>query len=575
MENSSRPVPDTRSTDRSDPDEPTTGTVRSSGSAQAPDDPAGAAGRPAGARGRSAGAPDGRTDRRHRAAPRRHRAGIGPPAGLGLDGPGQTVDQPGRPGTRRAKLPHPLLDPAAADPTEDDLAEADETADEARQRSARRRRLTLTGLTLTAVLTAVTLVVTLVNWAPDGPAARQLTSTERDRLAVMRVTNQRDLRAGLHVTIGDGTNRADLLGWVDWARRLVYVDVGGPGAGALRGLAQASPTVLVVRPDPAAVPAPAMPPLIPPTDGWRVPPDQRLAPLLAMIFALSAERPDPAEELSGRWVGREQRNGESLDILEASPPGAGPTDPGAGTAARYWLDAAGRLHRLETTVAAIGPVTVQLNRTDRPTLRPVDALGGRPGLPRALQAAERDRWRRLPARLRAAGGATVTATVPASAAINLRGTGWLDWISGTAYLGVTDLDTAGTRTLVRQDRGGVARIEAPSPGDLADPPLPPPVTGWRTGAHRSDALDPLVDRALRAARGAGPSGSPRRVRGDNIAGNTVDVVEVGSEGTRARYWVDRSGLLRRLEVSTRGGAWAQLDLTPGRVPQLTTPAKAR
>ena len=35
-----------------------------------------------------------------------------------------------------------------------------------------------------------------------------------------------------------------------------------------------------------------------------------------------------------------------------------------------------------------------------------------------------------------------------------------------------------------------------------------------------------------------------------------------------RYWVDRSGLLRRLELRTRTGAFAQLDLVPGPVPDL-------
>ncbi|WP_206025004.1 hypothetical protein [Micromonospora zingiberis] len=552
MENSSRPVPGARSTDRPGPDEPTASPARS---------------------GPPAGAPGSRTDRRHRGGPRRHRAGIGPPAGLGLGSAEQATGQPGqRPGERRAGFTHRLLDPAAADPTDDDLAGVDEDADEARQRSARHRRLTLTGLALTAVVAAIMLVATLVNWAPDGPAARELTSAERDRLAVMRVTNYRDLRAGLHVTVGDGTSRTDLLGWVDWARQLVYLDVGGPGAGPLRGLAQASPTVLVIRPDPAAVPAPAMPPLIPPTDGWRVPADQRLAPLLAMIFALGADRPDPTDQVSGRWVGRDHRNGEDVDILEAAPPVAEP----AVTGTRYWLDSAGRLHRLETTVTAVGPVTVQLNRTDRPTLRPVDALGGRPGLPRALNTAERDRWRRLSDRLRAAGGATVTLTVPASAGTNLRGTGWLSWTSRTAYLGVTDLDTDGTRTLVRQDRDKVTRMAAPSSGNLTEPPpLPPPATGWQTGAHHTDALDPLVATALRAARGSGPAGTARRVRGDNIAGSVVDVVEVGTGASAARYWVDRSGLLRRLELPSRGGAWAQLDLTPGRVPQLKKPAKTR
>lgn len=82
-------------------------------------------------------------------------------------------------------------------------------------------------------------------------------------------------------------------------------------------------------------------------------------------------------------------------------------------------------------------------------------------------------------------------------------------------------------------------------------------------------------RALRAARGGGPTGNPHRVRGDNLAGTVVDVVEVDHGAGRTRYWIDRSGLLRRLELPSKAGAWAQLDLTPGRVPSLTRPTKAR
>ncbi len=480
------------------------------------------------------------------------------------------------------------LDPAAGDPAEDeDLAGASEEADEARRRAARRRRLTLTGLALTAVLSAVMLVATLVNWAPGDPAAREMTVAERERLAAMRVTNYRDLRAGLHVTIDGGTARTDLLGWVDWARQLAYLDVGGPGAGALRGLAQATPTVLVVRPDPAAVPTPATPPLVPPADGWRLPADRRLDPLLGLIFALATDRPDPADPPAGRWVGRDRINGEAVDILEGPLPGAGtaPTRTGSaaptgatgdGRAARYWLDPAGRLHRLEVNLPGFGPVSVRLNRADRPTIRPVEALGGRPSLPRALTAAERDRWRRLPDRLRTAGGAVVTLTGPVSAGTNLRGEGWLSWTAGTAYLGVTDLDADGPRTLVRRDRSGFTRIDGPSAGSgSGPPPVPPPDTGWRADPHRTEALDPLVDAALRAARGTGPEGSVRRVRGDSLAGTPVDVVEVDTAKGPSRYWMDRNGLLRRVELPTRAGAWAQLDLTPGRVPRLTPAGATR
>ncbi|GIJ27623.1 hypothetical protein Vqi01_27850 [Micromonospora qiuiae] len=511
---------------------------------------------------------------------------------LGLTG--AVAGPPGsRPGLRRARVPAGLLDPIAGDPAEDEeLAGSRDEVGETRRRAARRRRLALAGLALTAVVSATMLVAMLVNWAPGEPAAREMTRAERDRLAAMRVTNYRELRAGLRVMVGDASARTDLLGWVDWARQLVYLDVTGPGAGQLRGLVQATPTVLVLRPDPAAVPAPAMPPLVPPSDGWRLPTDRRLDPVLNLVFALASDRPDPTDGLSGRWVGQEQVNGETVDVLAARlpgagpdgrvirPPGAGPDDggvPGRGRppgdeATRYWLDPAGRLHRLATSLPGIGPVQVQLNRADRPTLRPVDALGGRVGLPRALTAAERERWRGLPARLRAAGGAAITVTAPAAIGTNLRGAGWLSWTSGSVYLGVTDLDADGRRTLLRRDRTGLAQIEQDRAGDAEDsPPLPPPRAGWRTGPHRSEALAPLLDAALRVARGSGPPGGVRRIRGDKLAGSVVDVMEAGTARDRVRYWVGRDGLLRRLELPTRGGAWAQLDLTPGRVPRLTAP----
>ncbi|NLU77578.1 hypothetical protein HCA58_04040 [Micromonospora sp. HNM0581] len=481
-------------------------------------------------------------------------------------------------------VPGGLLDFAVGNQADqEDLASSATQADEPRRAADRRRRLTLTGLTLTAVLSAVTLVATLVSWAPDGPPARELTSIERERLAAMRVTNYRELRAGLHLTAGTGATRTDLLGWVDWARGLAYLDVGGPGAGRSRGLAQATPTVLVIRPDPTAVPVPAMPPLVPPADGWRLPADRDLHPLLGLVFALAADRPDPVNHWVGRWVGREHLNGEPVDVLEASTqdpttstsPVAKATATASDTGApvRYWLDPAARLHRVQADLAGIGPVTVSLNRADRPTLRPVEALGGRPGLPRALTSAERDRWRRLPTRLRTAGGATVTLTMPVSAATNLRGTGWLSWSSGTAYLGVTNLDVDGRRTLVRHHKGKITRIDGP--GGSTRPPLPPPVAGWRTGPHHTQDLDPLVAAALRAAQAAGVPGRAQRERGDHLAGATVDVVRVDTARGPLRYWVDRSGMLRRLELPTSSGAWAQLDLATGRVPRLTPPERQR
>ncbi|WCN79880.1 hypothetical protein [Micromonospora sp. LH3U1] len=59
-----------------------------------------------------------------------------------------------------------------------------------------------------------------------------------------------------------------------------------------------------------------------------------------------------------------------------------------------------------------------------------------------------------------------------------------------------------------------------------------------------------------------------RVREDVVVGRTVDVVEVGPTDARLRWWIDRDGSPRRLELHTGAGVWAQLDLHPAVVPRL-------
>ncbi|PZF85242.1 hypothetical protein C1I99_29760 [Micromonospora deserti] len=325
---------------------------------------------------------------------------------------------------------------------------------------------------------------------------------------------------------------------------------------------------------------------MPPADRWRLhdlPDGRGLAALLDLLFGLAADRAEPAAAADARWVGRDTVGAEPVDIIEAAPPGtaappgSSPPDaspsPLAAERPRYWVDRDARLHRLEIRLPHVGPVTVQLNRTNRPTLRPVDALGGRPGLPRALTAAEHDRLGRLPERLRARGGATVTLTAPLDATTNLRGAGWLSWAGRRAYLAVADLRAPDHRTLLRQDSAGAARAQVPAgtvPGTVEEPgrpPLPPPVVHWQAGPPGDD-LGRLIDAALRAGGTASQRATAKRLRGDSLAGRTVDVIKLRTSRGPLRYWIDRSGLLRRLELRTRPGAWAQLDLEPGPVPRL-------
>ncbi|MEU1968785.1 hypothetical protein ABZ541_11275 [Micromonospora sediminicola] len=428
-----------------------------------------------------------------------------------------------------------------------------------------RRRVALAALVAAAAASAAVLVAGLPDGSPEPTgrpgAARALSADEADRVAALRVGNLRDVRAGVRVAVGAGGDRVELLGWVDWARPLVYLDVGGPGAGADRGLAQATASTLLVRPDPSALPTPARPPLVPPVDRWRLrePPAGRgLAAVRDLLLSLGADRVDPAGP-DGRWLRRETLGGVPVDVVQA--PLAGAATPSGGPAPTLWIDPDARLHRLTGRLPDGAPVTVDLVRADRPTLRPVDALGGPPGQPRALTDDEADRLARLPARLRAAGGAAVTVAAPLGPSANLGGAGTLSWAAPSAYLAVSDEDT-GRRSLRWIRPGRVAQTPG-SPDGPVTPPTPVP-TGLLTATARpaADDLDRLVDATLRAATRA-PAAAAVRIREDRLADRVVDVVEV--PGGR-RWWLDRGGLPRRVELRTGRGVWVRLDLTPGRRP---------
>ncbi|MFF3854829.1 hypothetical protein [Micromonospora sp. NPDC002575] len=491
-------------------------------------------------------------------------------------------------------------------------------------------------LGVVAAAAAAGLVVGLLAWVPAAPEPpRPLTRAEAERLAAVRVTNHRDVRSGVHLTVGEAGARTDVVGWVDWSRPLAYLDVGGPGAGPDRGLLQAVPGVLLTRPDPAAAPVPAYPPLVPPADGWRVADPsaaRHLRPALDLIFALAAPRPEPAGDFptdDARWLATAEAGGLPVDVFRSrlpgdaasgappTPPGpSGGVRPGAGAsrstpthrpaatgqgtsgpagswpapaislpaavrppagplldgAARWWVDRDARLHRLEGRLRGGAPVTLELQRANRPVLWPVAALGGRAGLPRALTGPEEDRLVRVAAKMRAQGGAAATLTAPVAPGGAARGTGWLSWAAEAAYLSVGGTGAWPGRTLRRYDAAGL--WSTPATGDpTAPPPLPPPRSGyaWRhrpPGAHDADDIDLLLVAALRVDAAKPTARSATRIRGDRLADRTVDVIEVDAGRGTLRYWIDRSGLLRRLEARTRIGTYAQLDLAPGPVPAL-------
>lgn len=480
----------------------------------------------------------------------------------------------------------------------------------------RPHRVALAVLGCLAASSGTGLAATLVSCVPGQPteSPRLLTSGEAGRLAQVRFANHRDGHAGLAAVAGTAEGPVRVTGWVDWRQQLIYASVQGPATSPDRGLLQATPAVLAVRPTPPlsgdAVAAP--PPVRPPADGWWVRPlaESRSAPvhsLLALIFAAAADRPDDAtalREAGARWLGRDRIGDTAVDVL------VGPA-PTAASSARYWLDDAGRLQRLEAMLPGQIPARVDFDRSPHPELVPIAALGGARVDPRPVDRAEARLLAGMrPARRMRSGatanGATVALNLPtaepagagrpadaSTRAVHLRGSGWITWSGATAYLAVHGQDRTATPFLLRADRHGVATLATPhhptpkGSSDVGLPPLPPPADrvwsyrGWRQTGDDAEThdLDLLVEAALHAGLRTDRDLTRRafRLRQDSIDAQRVTVFEIRQpteEATtppgqgRLRYWVDRTGALHRVELRTRTGAFAQLDIVPAWVPRL-------
>ncbi|BCB74111.1 hypothetical protein GCM10022251_10860 [Phytohabitans flavus] len=493
----------------------------------------------------------------------------------------------------------------------------------------RRRIIALAALVCVAAGSAAGLTTGLVSCTPvdKSVAARPLSATEAQRLAGMRARNFEDGRVGVRASLGKPGAEIKLAGWIDWRRPLTYLAATAPAPGPDDGLLQAVPGIIATRPGRADA---GLPPERPPAKDWRVRPSTATAThpapidsFVALLFAIASDKPadqsgavaDLLARSDSRWLGTDRIADKTVDVLlgPAVPPQLAPTlspstspttsatgpaspTPGPnslaamGGAVRYWLDGDGRLHRFEALLSKDFPVKVDLTREERPEIPAIDALGGRTTKPRPLTDDEAEALALMPQRNRAAGGGRITLTVPMLPAGMLLANGWLDWRYAVAYIGAYDMDKRDERVLMRATATGVTvRHDGFTAGKL--PPLPPPEGDWETipWAARGDAiggldLDLLVNEAL-AVSGTGEDDpealreSAVWLRRDTLAGGPVNVYEIakGAEvgGARGaalmRYWMDRTGVLRRLELRTRTGALAQLDITPEDVPMLSRP----
>lgn len=264
-----------------------------------------------------------------------------------------------------------------------------------------------------------------------------------------------------------------------------------------------------------------------------------------------------------------------------------------GGAVGYWLNGDGALVRLETVLGTGLPTTIDLQRGQRHEFVRTTALGGRDNAPSAITKAEAKVLAQLRQRNLKARGGEVTVTMPVMPGALRTARGWLDWPRRLAYLAVRDVDDESYDVLMHADREGTS-VRKTGKRVPEEPPLPAPTGKWeRAGWVELSAsgeitdLDYLMYEALSLAANVPDDAGHirehgRRLRVDLLDGKPVGVFELPTAveanvppgQARMRYWVDNGGVLKRLELRTATGGFAQLDLDLDKRPP-TLPAKVK
>jgi hypothetical protein len=395
--------------------------------------------------------------------------------------------------------------------------------------------------------------------------------------------------------------------------------------------ASAHPSAAAIDPFPA-------PPVQPPPTGWQIRPITPGSPvdtMIALLFALrSPAADDPAQiaAIGTQFVDTDEIGGVPVDVLDgaAVPPAkpaaesAKPTPsmPSASSSAalpfaahggqvRYWVDAQSRLLRAEALVDPKTMLRIDFDRTDPVTPQAIELLGGAAITPAKPTAAQITALSLMRVHDYVAGGGAITVAMPLASNALLTAVGWIDWRDSVIYVAVHNNKGSGPDATLRADAAGVTQrgtfVDSPASNSppasrpstspstgIADPPLHPSHTGWkrtswidREDAYGETDLDAILNELLALA--APVIDSPvalkpiaSRLRTDTLGRTPVTVYEIRKPSEQAlkpgngrlRYWLDKAGYLRRLELRTRNGSYGYVTINPGPVPTLPDPIPA-
>jgi len=194
------------------------------------------------------------------------------------------------------------------------------------------------------------LALVLAACGTSAPEPRGLSTTEAERLALVRFTNYTAKNAKFSGSVPSPGGKLLLTGRIDFVAHLGYAAMRTDGRADLAsgGLVQWNLTRMAFHGAPDAV---AVDP--PPAENWQLRALQKtgseLDGALRLLVNLAADRPDNAQLLqqsTARWLRSDTVDGVAVDVLE------GPKQDGRPATAddarlRYWVDADGGLRRVE------------------------------------------------------------------------------------------------------------------------------------------------------------------------------------------------------------------------------------
>ncbi|HEX6596522.1 MAG TPA: hypothetical protein VF045_06275 [Acidimicrobiales bacterium] len=197
--------------------------------------------------------------------------------------------------------------------------------------------------------------------SPSSSGPRPVTAAEADRLAVMRFLLHQGRGVHFRTHVSTAGNVVSVAGLLDFHGPVGYGQVSSAGSSFTLQWTKRS---LVAWPAAETISEP--PPDLPagsPTARPLAPAQSAVDTVLALLLELGLDRPDNAQLIranGARWVRSDTIAGTRVDVLQG--PAATADSAASGGPLTYWVDATGRLLRVEAYLGGGGrPTAVDLD----------------------------------------------------------------------------------------------------------------------------------------------------------------------------------------------------------------------